>query len=123
MLVLIVGAALFGVAGAAFSVVHASIRRGLPRNSSLGIKTRATLASDEAWRAGHDAARPWLRSSALTAYTASVVCGAVALISQSPSEGVVALVMLSGFAALITVLICAGVIAERAARSASTPSP
>ncbi|UYQ77433.1 SdpI family protein [Glutamicibacter sp. JL.03c] len=40
----------------------------LPRNSSVGLKTRHTLASDEAWLAAHREASPTLKLSGITGW-------------------------------------------------------
>ncbi|MDO4760790.1 MAG: SdpI family protein [Corynebacterium sp.] len=55
---LVVGLVLFAGLGAFMAT---AIRNNtLVRNEALGIRTKATLASDAAWRAGHEAARPYL---------------------------------------------------------------
>ena len=42
------------------------MRTGLERNDLIGLRTRATKASDESWRVGHAAARPVLGAVAVT---------------------------------------------------------
>lgn len=37
----------------------------LARNEVFGLRTRATLASDDAWNAGHQSARPYLKATAV----------------------------------------------------------
>jgi len=99
-------------------VVAAVTRRAadgrLPRNVVAGLRTTATLRSDEAWRAGHAAAR-----------SASDAAGAVFALS-----GVGALLLRSApaFAAVVLggtlgVLVLSVVAARRAGRAARAAGP
>ncbi|MEP7159875.1 MAG: SdpI family protein [Dermatophilaceae bacterium] len=47
------------VVGCVVGVVWAGASGRLTANASMGIRTPATVASHEAWRAGHRAAWPW----------------------------------------------------------------
>lgn len=48
------------------AIARAGARGSLPRQSQIGLRTRATKASDAAWESGHRAAAPVLRVVALT---------------------------------------------------------
>ncbi|RIJ51372.1 SdpI family protein [Clavibacter lycopersici] len=50
----------------------------LRRNGWIGIRTRPLMASDEAWRAGHLAALPALRSTCLPVAIGGVIGGIAA---------------------------------------------
>lgn len=55
--------------------MHQSIKKGsLSRNSAIGLRTKATLSSDQAWKDGHVAANPYL--------AAVVIVGAVAVVTS-----------------------------------------
>jgi len=47
---------------------RAAGRGALPHNGAVGIRTRATQASDEAWRAAHEAALPAMLRAAQISY-------------------------------------------------------
>ncbi len=61
------------VSGVAHYIAVAAKKGDLDRNAALGIRTRATMASDSAWRTGHVAAAPWMLSAAATGYFGAVV--------------------------------------------------
>ncbi|MFF9839276.1 SdpI family protein [Streptomyces sp. NPDC013740] len=93
---------------------------GIGRNSAVGIRTRATMASDRAWQAGHAAASPMLTAAFLTAYLAALTCLALALAltpagSESPAAGIVAA---AGLVAVLALLTAAAIKANSAARAA-----
>ena len=96
------------------SVTRRAADGRLPRNVLAGLRTTATLRSDEAWRAGHAAAR-----------SASDAAGAVFALS-----GVGALLLRSApaFAAVVLggtlgVLVLSVVAARRAGRAARAAGP
>ena len=95
-------------------ISHASVHGGLDRNGLIGIRTRATMASDEAWRAGHRAAASSVGAAAWTSGVAGLAGGVLAV---AGSELAVALVA-AGYAALIGFTVVAAVRAGRAARAA-----
>ncbi|MEU8762721.1 SdpI family protein [Streptomyces sp. NPDC048659] len=96
-------------------VAHGRIRR----NSAVGIRTKATMASDEAWYAGHAAASPLLTASFLSAYTPAAACLLLALTSsRSPAAGIVAA---AGAGSALTLLTAAAIKANSIAASAGDP--
>lgn len=56
---------------------------GMGRNGAVGIRTRATKRSDDAWQAGHTAALPVVRILCLALLALDVVC--VALVFLGPT--------------------------------------
>ncbi|WPF65228.1 MULTISPECIES: SdpI family protein [unclassified Corynebacterium] len=98
-----------------------AIERGdLPRQSLVGLRTRATQASDEAWEAGHRAALPALRASIASGYVtlALSAVGAVFFLTvgQNLSPNYLLIVTLSGLFVPAVVLMRAARVADRAAR-------
>lgn len=67
----------------------------LTRQSFVGIRTRTTMASDEAWRAAHDVAWPWMAVGAWI----MAISGVVPLMLESPTEAAFATVLLGGLVA------------------------
>ncbi|MFC7342874.1 SdpI family protein [Saccharopolyspora griseoalba] len=105
-------------------VLHAvtrSIASGnLGRNAAIGIRTRATRASDAAWRAGHLAASARMMVAARTGYAlggATIGLGLLGAASGSSPAWFFA-VPAVGTAAVIGLLLAAARRADRAARAA-----
>ncbi|HLS24819.1 MAG TPA: SdpI family protein [Beutenbergiaceae bacterium] len=89
----------------------------LPRNRLAGIRTRATMASDEAWLIGHQAARrlgEW-------AGGCFVAAGAVAAMPGSPWVFVGAALLATVVA--IALVLRAGVVASKAAHAHHRTTP
>ncbi|MFD0356811.1 SdpI family protein [Streptomyces sp. NPDC127110] len=95
------------------------------RNSAVGIRTRATMASDGAWRAGHAAAAPMLTVAFLTAYAAAATSLALAAASASTGSGSPAAVIVpaAGTVAFLALLVTAAIKANSAARAADGQDP
>lgn len=66
VLVLILSLLVCGVV--AYKSTESVVGGSLERNSAIGLRTRATRASDEAWRAGHEAALPVMRQALQLGY-------------------------------------------------------
>jgi len=102
------------LAGILVLVVSELAARGrLGINSLAGIRTGALMMSDEAWTAGHRAARIPMGLAGLVIF----VAGALALLLRLDGEATGTLVLASSAAALILVLIGA-MVANRAANLA-----
>ncbi|CAM5251071.1 hypothetical protein GCM10010329_07730 [Streptomyces spiroverticillatus] len=108
------------VLGAAVQYVKRLVGEdGFGRNAAIGIRTRATMASDEAWRRGHAAAVPLLRATYLTAYGAGAVSLAtgVVLLAADTRSAAALVVPLCGLVAVLGLLIAASARANGAARA------
>ncbi|MFY2788080.1 SdpI family protein [Rhodococcus sp. MALMAid1271] len=84
-------------------------------NWVIGIKTRATKSSKEAWVAGHRAAYPFMMAGATHCLASAVLIAALLLIDPSPGTAVL---VLSGALALgaAVILAMSGIKADRAAK-------
>ncbi|OON81724.1 SdpI family protein [Streptomyces tsukubensis] len=90
------------------------------RNSVIGIRTKATMSSDNAWSAGHAAAAPMLTVTYLTAYALGSITLAISLVfAVSDVENPAVIVIpLSGIGAVLVLLSVAAAKADAAARTA-----
>lgn len=97
-------------------VTKAAARGDLPRSGAVGIRTRATKASDGAWAAGHEAAAPVARTVTLGVS----VLAAVIIILSFIFEGawVTALGVVPFVIVLVSIIPVVGT-ANRAARAAA----
>ncbi len=95
-------------------LAHASSDTDVGRNSLIGIRTRATMASDEAWAAGHQAAAGVVLAGAWTSAAAGLLGGALAVAGSRVAIGVV----IAGYLAMLALLLVATARANRAARRA-----
>lgn len=103
---------LFLVVGLATVAVAVMAANGsLPRNRIVGMRTRATLASDAAWQAAHRASA-W---SLAAAGVISVALGLYLLVAR-PSRSTEAAVALAASGALLVLVVIGGVQAHRVAR-------
>lgn len=90
------------------------------RNRALGIRTRATLASDEAWTRGHKASSPWVTSTAITSTVFGFALASLGFLGTDESSISVIIITLGGFALILAGLIAAGIVANRAAKQAGS---
>lgn len=108
------------VLGLACLYLDRSIRSGtLDRNRAIGLRTRATLASDEAWHAGHRAALPIVQSGTVVGLGVgflSFAIGIGALVAARPLSVGFLLLPGIGFVALVILLLIATERASSAAR-------
>ncbi|ACV06072.1 hypothetical protein Ksed_10270 [Kytococcus sedentarius DSM 20547] len=107
--------------GAAGPFVHVMCRSAaegkVMRNSAVGLRTRATMASDHAWEVGHRAALPVTRGAAWAVPLLAVAALALALVRGLDGFTEAAVLATGGLVGVLTVL--AGVMAHRAARQAN----
>ncbi|WHS28751.1 SdpI family protein [Auritidibacter ignavus] len=81
-------------------------------NVAFGLKTRATKSSQEAWEAGHRAARPVLVTSAVSGLVATLFC--VGFHSANAETSLIAVVVTALF--LTASLVASTFIANRRAK-------
>lgn len=111
--------------GVLFIVVSFAMRGpGLTRNRAVGIRTKATLASDAAWSSAHKAAASWVLSAGILSTLMGL--GALTLTVSAGEDGLapgVAPVYASlAFLFIIVLVLIATVVANRAARNGSAQS-
>lgn len=115
---LLVIAAGFFLAAVIFGSMSRVIKsESFGRNRALGIRTRATLASDAAWARGHTASAPWILSSAIAAAAFGVAVMSLGFLGVEPSNVAVVVLTLGGFAVVFACLIIGTSVANRAAKT------
>lgn len=109
---LMISLILWGAAAASLGVIaYLGAARRLPRNRWAGMRTRATLASDESWAAGHRA------SARATALASAITLAAGALDTASNFDNVAQRRFTLVVGIVIFAVVCVGGIqADRAAR-------
>ena len=85
----------------------------LARNAAIGIKTRHTLASDEAWLAGHRRAAPLVAAAAWAGWAALAGSAVLCMLGQF---GVAFATTGAGYLAIIVLLMVSAAKANKAAR-------
>lgn len=88
--------------------------RTLGRNGTIGIKTRHTQASDEAWLEGHAAAAPGTRLAARAGWI-FIICAAILCLATWFTAAFVATA--AGYLAVTTLLLLSTKAASQAARA------
>ena len=99
-------------AGVLIAVVNNRAADGrISVNHGAGIRTKETMASEEAWRAAHRAAKPMNQFASVIA----VVTG-FAVMALSSSATALYTVLFVGLALFVPIVVLAAVIGHRAAR-------
>lgn len=104
------GAVLLVVAAAAATVAfvgYLGLAGKLPRNHFAGVRTRATLASDEAWVAAHRAAGPLLMLGGAAAVAVSLAVAPFAFAGVVPDNLAIGAVIASAAIVLAAALVSA----------------
>ena len=109
LMAFLVGPLLLGAGLLIAAVAVKGWRGDLVRNRLVGVRTPATLASDEAWLVAHRIAGPWMLAGSLGA----VVPGAVLLFR--PSNGTATVIIMIGLAVMVALVIAGGAIGSMAA--------
>lgn len=90
-------------------VVHGmqrSVASGkLTRNGMIGIRTKVTMSSDEAWLAGHLAARRWTRAAVRVGYSAAAVTAVIAIAQLVAGTGSPFLLLVPGAGLVVVVVL------------------
>lgn len=110
-------------------VIRRSVIAGaLSRNGAMGIRTKATKSSDEAWERGHRAALPWLLATVATAGLPAVAAVALAIVSGIADGEASSVTGIGGitfavvsYINLMTFGVIGAVVADRAAKSEPAP--
>lgn len=98
------------------SIPSAAAEGSLTRNGAIGIRTKETLRSDEAWRAGHEAAGPVVKKTARIGFVLAAALGATLLFRAAlPASALVCGGL--GYAVVIGGTLRAAVTANQAARA------
>ncbi|MCS3493697.1 hypothetical protein M2368_002721 [Arthrobacter sp. JUb119] len=87
--------------------------RKLARNAAIGIKTRHTLASDEAWLTGHQQAAPLIAVASMAGWAALACAGVLCVLGQF---GFAFAATGAGYLAAIALLVISTAKANKAAR-------
>lgn len=92
--------------------------RSLEPNGIVGLRTRATRSSAEAWYAGHDAAMPALWGAAIASTCLAFVNMGVAVVlrDSTRADSAVTVAGISSFAVVLVLIAVATARADRAAK-------
>ena len=103
------------LAGVMVSLAVVQQHGRLKRNNAIGIRTRHTLASGEAWALAHAAASPYMVAMAGVAVAFGLALLTIQLAGLP--EGVGHIVAVSGYIVIVAVALLAWRVADRAAKA------
>jgi len=110
---LVLGVTMLVTGGLLWWMAGAAADGRLRRNNLAGVRLPSTLASDEAWLAGHRRAKRPTRIAAVCSLLAAVVC------ALPVPEPVVYVTVLGAAVPILRFVIYGAVVASRAAREAA----
>ncbi|WP_270928697.1 SdpI family protein [Saccharopolyspora indica] len=118
---LVFALSLLFVSGVVQSIQRSVASGQLHRNGMLGIRTKVTMSSEEAWLAGHLAALPWTRAGARVGYAGAAVTAVIATGQLVAGTGTPFLLLVPGvaLAALVVLLLIGTGKANAAGRAAN----
>lgn len=90
-------------------------RKNSERNDMIGIRTRATLYSQQAWQAAHRAATPW-SLVVLAATAASLIVGAVLFNAEALPENTESWFSFTSISVFVVLMTALAWQADRAAK-------
>lgn len=107
---------------AVYFVTRSASRGAIDVNSAIGIRTRLTKSSQEAWEVAHRAALPYTLVACLLTLvcTAISVTALVLVYTAGSSEIAPIVVMLAGYVGLLVVMTLATISGNKAVRGLST---
>ena len=103
------------LAGVMVSLAVVQQHGRLKRNSAIGIRTRHTLASGEAWASAHAAASPYMVAIAVVAVAFGIALLTIQLAGLP--EGAGHIVVVSGYGTIVAVALLAWRVSDRAAKA------
>ncbi|UJH71463.1 SdpI family protein [Ornithinimicrobium sp. INDO-MA30-4] len=110
--------------GLSFLITSQAGKGNIAVNSAIGIKTKITQSSQEAWEVAHRAALPWVKAAAIVCASAALFSVWVAARPESldVSEGGVFAVLMIGYAGLLVLMGLGVRAAHQAVRSEIDPT-
>ena len=121
---IVIGAVGLVMAGpAVYFVTRAASRGGIEVNSAIGIRTKLTKSSQQAWEAAHRAALPFTLVACLLAIVTSVISVTAVILANTADASRVApvVVMVAGYVGFLVVMFLAMAAGNRAVKSLPTP--
>ena len=106
---------LLQVAVVIYVVTKAAAAGTIDVNSAVGIRTKTTRSSQQAWEVAHRAAFPWVRGASVLCVTAAVVALAGLVFLRGSAEIVVGALVL-GYVGLLVLMFVATAAGHRAVR-------
>lgn len=116
---IVIGAAGLVMAGPVIYIVTRQASQGaIDANSAIGIRTRTTKSSQEAWEIAHRAALPWVLVAALVSVATAVISVTTLVLANTVGSSEVApvVVMVAGYVGLLVLMSIATSAANRQVR-------
>lgn len=121
---IVIGAVGLAMVGPVIYLVTKQASQGsIDVNSAIGIRTRTTKSSQEAWEVAHRAALPWVSVAGLvTTATAAISLTALVLANAANgSEYAPIVVLIAGYVGLLLLMSIATYVGNRAVHQSGNP--